>query len=74
MFTTNTASVSALQELHLRLEHELNGTKAEASELLQNLSQIWGRLQIYSSYRNEFRATHRGHSGDTLNAVHEEIK
>jgi HPt (histidine-containing phosphotransfer) domain-containing protein len=69
MFTTNKVSVSALQELHQRLEQELDERKTEVIELREKLTQPWDRLCENHSYRDEFLGGHPGHSGDTLKAV-----
>ena len=58
-----------LQQLHQRLERQLEDTKAEVTELREKLTQLWDRLQEEYSHREMFLAAHRGHSAGTLKAV-----
>jgi len=58
-----------LQQLHQRLEHQLEDTKAEVTELREKLTQLWDRLHEEYSHREIFLTAHRGHSAGTLKAV-----
>jgi arginine deiminase len=58
-----------LKHLHQRLEHQLEDTKAEVTELREKLTQLWDRLHEEYRHREEFLTTHRGHSTGTLKAV-----
>jgi hypothetical protein len=58
-----------LQQLHQRLEHQLEDTKAEVTELREKLTQLWDRLHEEYSHRDIFLTALRGHSAATLKAV-----
>jgi hypothetical protein len=51
------------------LEHQLEDTKAEVTELRERLTQLWDRLHEEYGNRESFLAAHRGHSAETLKAV-----
>lgn len=53
----------------MRLEQQLEDTKAEVTELREKLTQLWDRLHEDYSHRNVFLGAHRGYSADTLRAV-----
>jgi arginine deiminase len=61
--------LSVLQQLHQRLEHQLEDTKAEVTELREKLTQLWDRLRADYSHREIFLNAHPGHSAGTLKAV-----
>jgi hypothetical protein len=65
----NRAFVPVLQQLHQRLEHQLEDTKAQVTELREKLTQLWDRLHEEYRHRDKFLATHRGYSAATLKAV-----
>lgn len=73
-FKPTKENMNALRQLHQRLEHQLEDTKAEVTELREKLTQLWDRLHEEYSHREMFLAAHRGHSAGTLKALKDEIK
>jgi hypothetical protein len=51
------------------VEHQLEVTKAEVTELREKLTQLWDRLHEEYCSRESFLAAHRGHCAETLKAV-----
>lgn len=50
-------NMTALKQLHQRLDHQLEDTKAQIDELHEKLAQLWNRL--HEEYRRrEFLVTH----------------
>jgi HPt (histidine-containing phosphotransfer) domain-containing protein len=58
-----------LQQLHQRLEQQLEDAKAEATELREKLTQLWDRLREEHTHRDLFIPAHQGHCAGTLKAV-----
>ena len=58
-----------LQQLHQRLEHQLEDTKAEVTELREKLTQLWDHLGEEHRHRYLFFAAHQCHCAGTLKAV-----
>jgi protein regulator of cytokinesis 1 len=73
-FKLTKQNMNALRQLHQRLEHQLEDTKAEVTELRENLTQLWNRLNEEYGNRESFLAAHRDHSAETLKALKDEIK
>jgi protein regulator of cytokinesis 1 len=73
-FRPTKENMNALRQLHQRLEHQLEDTKAEVTELREKLTQLWDRLHEEYSHREIFLTAHRGHSAGTLKALKDEIK
>jgi len=58
-----------LQQLHQRLENQLEDTKAEVIELREKLVQLWDRLHEEYSHREMILNAHQGHSAGALKGV-----
>ncbi|PNF26068.1 hypothetical protein B7P43_G06395 [Cryptotermes secundus] len=73
-FRPTKENMAALKQLHMRLEQQLEDTKAEVTELREKLTQLWDRLHEDYNHRNIFLGAHRGYSADTLRALKDELK
>ncbi|XP_021935767.1 protein regulator of cytokinesis 1-like isoform X2 [Zootermopsis nevadensis] len=73
-FRPTRENMAALNQLHQRLEQQLEDGKAQVAELREKLTQLWDRLREDYGHRENFLSTYRGHSSATLEALKDEVK